>query len=166
MQSQPNITTQPRIRRLPSIVLFALHQVVGTIGIMVLAGFICDALLRLVHSAIPSTADIHANWLLTEIPGFPVQVLLGTAVGFLFARGTLSRAAVWVWIIPSLFLCFGAAIVVHPVGFRLDYLFGSACKPAQHCFYQILFTLPFVTSLAYTVGAALARVRSRRAHTG
>lgn len=86
MQSHSNIAAQARVRRLPSIALFALHQAVGTVGIIVLAGIICDALLGPVHVAIPSIVGVRASWLLTEIPGFPVQALLGFVVGFLFAR--------------------------------------------------------------------------------
>ncbi len=165
MASQFNRMTQSSIRRLPPIVLLALHQVMGTVGVIVLSGFICDALFGLVHYAMPSTAEMRASWLLSEIPGFPVQIFFGVAVGFVIARGTLSRAAVWVWVLPFLFLCFGAIIVVHPVGSRWGYLFGNGCKPAAHCFDQFLFTLPFVASLAYTGGAALARFGSRRERT-
>src|SRR4051794_27107337 len=100
MANELNPTGQSRIGRLPLIVVFALHQVLGTAGVIVLSGFICDALFGLIHYAMPPTIEIGASWLLTEIPGFPVQVFFGFAVGLLIARGALSRAAVWVWILP------------------------------------------------------------------
>lgn len=163
--TQHTATNQSPFDRLPWIVIFALHQILGTAGAIVLSGFICDAGLGLLHRSIPSTVGIRASWLLTEIPGFPVQVVLGFAVGFLIARGTLSRTAVWVWILPFLFLCFGGIVVVHPVGPRFDYLFGDACKPAEHCFYQLLFALPFLVSIGYAAGAWLARVGVTRERT-
>jgi hypothetical protein len=166
MRKSSDSTTRTRIRRLSPVVLFALHQLIATIGVIVISGVVFDAVFGLLHAAISSTIGIRASWLLTELPGFPVQILLGIALGFLLARASLSRAALWVWVLPFLFLCFGAAFVVHPVGSISAHLFGSACKPVEHCFDQFLFTLPFLASLAYTAGAALARSRSPRERVG
>lgn len=162
MADQSNHSIHPFVRRLAPIVLVALHQVVGTIGIIVLSGIICDALFGLAHTLIPSTKMARASWFLTEVSGFPVQVSLGLAAGFAIARWVPSRFAVWVWVLPLVFFCFGATLVVQPAGSRLNYMFGDTCKPAEHCFYQILFTLPFLVSIGYASGAAMARLRGRK----
>lgn len=159
MADQSNRTIRLFIHRLPPIVLVLLHQVIGTVGTIILSGIICDALFGLTHTLVPSTRTLRASWFLTEVSGFPVQVSLGLAAGFAITRLLPSRFAVWVWVLPFVFFCFGAMLVAHPVGSRLNYMFGDTCKPAEGCFYQILFTLPFLASTGYASGAAMARQR-------
>jgi hypothetical protein len=161
--SHVQTTGTSHVRR---ILLFAFHQLMSTIGIAVISGVLCFFIVRSLHMVSPSLTAMRASWLLTEVPGFPVQVLVGVVLGFLLERATRSRSALWVWIIPSLFLCFGAVIVVHPASSTLAHLFGSGCKPAAHCFDQLLFTLPFLASLGYTAGAALGRFKSRCQSSG
>ena len=155
-----------RARHLRRVLLFALHQLISTIGVIVLSGVLCFDVFALLHVANPLLNATRASWLLTEVPGFPVQILIGLLIGFLSAKVTRSRSLLLVWIVPLLFLCFGALIVVRSTPSILSYLFGSTCKPAEHCFDQLLFTLPFLASLGYTAGATLARSRSRHKNVG
>jgi hypothetical protein len=152
-----NSAVQSRQTRFKRILFFVLHQLISTIGVVAISGVLCFSFVAILHTWYPSLTSRQASWLLTEVPGFPFQILTGLVAGFLLARITRTRSVLLVWIVPLLFLCFGALIVVHPTSSTLAHLFGDACGPADHCFDQILFTLPFLASLAYTVGAVLGR---------
>jgi hypothetical protein len=73
----------------------------------------------------------------------------------------------WVWVIPAAFL--GYLIIALPTAAaalasnsRLSHFFGRACRVGNHCFDQLGATLPFYVSVAYSLGAVIAR-RMRRA---
>lgn len=142
-----------------AVFLFTLHQLISTIGVVVVSGVLAFAVIGLVHTIFP--AAISASWLLTEVPGFPVQVFVGIVLGFLLERVTRSSSALWVWILPSFLLCIGALVIVSPTSSILQHLFGSSCKPAEHCFDSLLFTLPFIASIGYSAGAVLARTKCK-----
>lgn len=134
---------------------FLLHQVISTAGVIVTSGVITSAVMPLLKALGVRASPV--SWFLTEIPGFPLQAVAGIILGFLVERIVGSRSALWVWILPGLFFSFGALVIVHPESSIVVHLLGSGCKPAQHCFDQLLFTLPFIASLGYTSGAVLAR---------
>ena len=89
---------------------------------------------------------------------------------------------VWVWVLPFLVLCYTVisvptispqlastllqAGVVHS---RLSHYFGWGCRTKDRCLDQILVTLPFYTSAAFSIGALVARNmakrRQRESHT-
>jgi hypothetical protein len=113
-------------------------------------------------------------WALTGTPFFPVQILTALAIGWLLSRWLHHRSMLWVWIAPSLFLCYAFFLLptltphVTPSLFqsgvgqsRMSHYFGTACRPENFCFDQVLITLPFYISVAYAAGALLAR-RTRK----
>jgi hypothetical protein len=79
----------------------------------------------------------------------------------------------WVWVFPGLLL--GYALVAIPTlspwsvsvfnesRGPLAHYFGWGCRVQDRCFDQLTFTLPFYTSIAYGIGAALAQKFSGRA---
>ena len=77
---------------------------------------------------------------------------------------------VWVWVLPLAILFYSVAtatvlipewtsVLARPgVGqSRFSHYFGWGCQPASHCLDQLLITMPFYSSLAYSIGAVLAR---------
>jgi hypothetical protein len=162
---------RPSVLRVPfyafyglKVMMFLLHQVISTAGVIVISGVITFAVMPLLNAIGVSVS--RASWLLTEIPGFPLQSVAGILVGYLAERIAGSKSALWVWIVPGLFFCFGAFAIAPSKPSIVVHLLGSGCKPAEHCFDQLLFTLPFIASLGYTTGALLARVGSMRGCLG
>jgi hypothetical protein len=136
-----------------SAALLLLHQIISTLGVTILSGVLVFAVAGIIHIITPST--FRASWLLTEVPGFPVQFLVAVGLGCLLGNPARSRTPLLVWIPPLGFLAFGASIVTHPRSSAFGYLIGNSCKPSQHCFDQLLFTLPFVAAFGYSIGAAV-----------
>jgi hypothetical protein len=75
----------------------------------------------------------------------------------------------WIWVFPLAILAYGFAAgpVLNPfhivlprlesVQARLSFYFGWGCQPQAHCLDQLLITMPFYASVAYSLGALLAR---------
>src|SRR3954454_23894141 len=73
----------------------------------------------------------------------------------------------WVWVLPLAVLCFAliafnpewTSVLARPstVGSRLSHYFGWGCQPRAHCLDQLVITMPFYSSVAYSLGALLAR---------
>src|SRR5262249_21927420 len=98
----------------------------------------------------------------------PVQIVFGLILGWLLGRTLRHRSILWVWAIPFAILCYSVATatVVMPTSVfvspgagqsRFSHYFGWGCRPADRCLDQLLITMPFYSSLAYSLGAALAR---------
>ncbi|MGA7027949.1 MAG: hypothetical protein WBY24_04805 [Candidatus Acidiferrales bacterium] len=154
---------------------FALHQYIGTLGIVVLAGFLVAYVfdvLRLFGKHIPSHIMF---WILTGTPYYPVQIALGLLLGWSIGRRVQRRAMLWVWILPLAYLTY--AIIAIPtlvprlippeyqagVGeSRFKHYFGWGCGDVHPCFDQNAFTVVFYVAAAYSIGASLARKVSRR----
>lgn len=148
--------------------IFLLHQIVGTVGMIALAGLLVSAsinLFRLLGWPIPG---YHLSRILTESPYFPIQVTLALIFGWLLSRRFGHRGMVWVWVIPAAFL--GYLIVALPTSAaalasssRLSHFFGRGCRVENHCFDQLGATLPFYVSVAYSLAAVIARKMQRTA---
>lgn len=140
------------------VLFFVLHQFLSTIGVIVLSATMVYAMSALLRLICPTP---RASLLLTEVPGFPVQDVVGIVLGFLMYRAFRVRSALWVWLVPSLFLCLGMLVASDARTSIFSHFVGDACRPAEHCFDQVLFTLPFLTSAGYAIGAAIARKRTQ-----
>lgn len=147
---------------------FALHQFIGMYGIpntgpLVLSlGF--NALFVFGHSY-PQRSFYS---IVSEKPYFPVQITFALILGWLLGRALHHRSMVWVWVLPLAILCYSVATarVLIPTSVlaspgigqsRFSHYFGWGCRPADHCLDQLLITMPFYSSLAYSLGAALTR---------
>jgi hypothetical protein len=135
---------------------FLFHQVVSTVGVVVLSALFVTTLFSISHLIRPSFLG-RASLLLTETPGFPVQVVLGLALGFVLGKLMYRRVMMWVWVLPLAILIF--AIVFEPRSYSslFAHFLGGGCSPSGQCFDQLLFTLPCFASAFYAVGAKLAR---------
>jgi hypothetical protein len=106
--------------------------------------------------------------IVSETPYFPVQIIFALILGWLLGRALRHRSMVWVWVLPMAILCYSlvtarvlipTSVFARPGVFqsRFSHYFGWGCQPSARCFDQLLITMPFYSSLAYSMGAALAR---------
>ena len=156
---------------LTDIFVFVCHQAASTLAVIYAAGvgtLFLLALLRLLHS--PLFVPRDAAWLLTELHYFPVQIGVGLYCGWWVSRELHHRSMLWVWILPLLMLCFAVwhgpilasdagSVFDHPAAsvYSLRHYFGSGCSVRERCLDQMMFTLPFYTSVAYSLGALIQR---------
>jgi len=92
---------------------FPLHQIISTVGVLILAGFLTFA----------TSSSSRARWILTETPYFPVQIGLAFLIGFVLQRYLHHRVMQWVWVLPFLILCVSFGLTPLPIG-------GSLLTPA------------------------------------
>jgi hypothetical protein len=80
------------------------------------------------------------------------------------------------WVIPFAILCYSlltatvlipewTSVFVRPGQSWFSHYFGWGCRPAAHCLDQLLITMPFYSSLAYSIGAFLSRRMAQSGHT-
>ena len=129
---------------------YVVHLVAGTIVatlLALLAGHLFSALLK--------------------EPLLPTAALVGALLGFYVNRRTKDRSASFVWIIPLIFLSRAVAIEAHSfspawssqsLGTYLWANFASMSCGETECLYELFFTAPFLSGLAYSLGAAFSRV--------
>jgi hypothetical protein len=157
--------------RVKDVFVFVGHEFMATLGVGISAAFVTDfsfATLRPLGSRLFSS--YNASWLVTELPYFPMQIILGLWLGWSFRRRFQHHSMLWVWVLPFLILCYaviaGPIIMLHPDsiiaqaggGFSpLSHYFGRGCDPRDLCLDQLMFTMPFYASVAYALGALLAR---------
>jgi hypothetical protein len=157
------------IFRAKAVLIFVAHQIVGTWGIAFLAAFGLFA----VFDAMPAgwKPSIHiVHRVLTENPFYPVQIITGLYFGWLLGRRFQHKTMVWIWIVPLVALCYAftvgfvlipawTSVLARPttIESKLSHYFGWGCQPRGRCLDQLLITMPFYTSVAYSLGALLAR---------
>lgn len=147
----------------------------GTWGIAFFAAFALLESADLFANVVGSHSVMRfAHWLLTENPFYPVQIALGLYLGWLLGRRFQHRSMLWIWVLPLAILIHAVAtaptlipewtsILARPVTLqsRLSYYFARGCQVRAHCLDQLVITMPFYASLAYSVGALLARYTKR-----
>jgi hypothetical protein len=151
-----------------SALTFGLHQLIGMYGIPYTAPLVFSLAFKflfLFGHNYPSKAFYST---VSELPYFPVQIIFALILGWLLGRALRHRSMVWVWVLPLGILCYSlvtarvlipTSVLARPgvIQSRFSYYFGWGCQPAAHCFDELLITMPFYSSLAYSVGAVLAR---------
>jgi len=159
-----------------SIAIFVAHQLGGTFGVAVFAYLLAISLFQIagLFGMVHSTRMLHH--ILTEIPYFPVQIVLGLWFGWVLGKRLRHQSMKYVWILPFLSLAYAVIAVpsLNPeVGYTsvlelrhspLSHYFGWGCQPKNHCLDQLVTTMPFYAALAYSFGAwlALRTIRKRR----
>ena len=162
--------------RVKSLLVFALHQFIGAWGIAFLAAFGLFELFDLVATLSPWKPSVRfVHWILTENPLYPVQIVAGLYFGWLLGRRLQHRCMLWIWIFPLAILAYAfaatplvspyASVLLRPdsVQARVSFYFGWGCQPRERCIDQLLISMPFYTSVAYSLGALLARKASVKA---
>jgi len=153
-----------------STLTFALHQFIGMYGIPFTAPLVFSLTFKLLFLFGRSYPRKTFYSIVSETPYFPVQIIFALTLGWLLGRALRHRSMVWVWVLPFAILCYSlatatvlipewASVLARPgVGqSRFSHYFGWGCQPAAHCLDQLLITMPFYSSLAYSIGAVLAR---------
>lgn len=145
-------------RKIPTFALFIIHQALGVFGVPFLAPFLVYSLAEFLRLFSPSTFTDHwVHFVLTEIPGFPVQAVFGLSLGLNIGHRWRQPYGQWVWILPSIWL--GAFFAFMPISVfesRIGHFFGTSCAPKMHCFDQLLSTLPAIAAASYSLGTFVA----------
>ena len=93
-------------------------------------------------------------------PVFPLLILLAFVVGRYCYQRIPSRLAFAIWIVPGIFLLC-SAWSWHKTMSRYDSVwttyFGSGCGGSE-CLYELFFTAPFYSAIAYSLGALISTV--------
>jgi hypothetical protein len=161
---------QFRESRLKSVLVFVMHQFIGTWGTAFVAYFLGasrrDLLVQLGWH--PSMRSFY--WILSETPYYPVQIVLGLYFGVLLGRRLHHFSMVWVWVLPLvlLFLAVGTNFTLIPEWTsvlerfgtgqsRWSHYFGWGCRPSNHCLDQLEITMPFYVAVAYSIGGLSAQ---------
>jgi len=150
------------IRPIQVLTFFA-HQVVGTWGIGAIAYFVGALTLGSFEWVGLHVSLRSLQWLLVQTPFYPLQIAMGAYCGWLIARKFRHRSMLWVWVVPGLLLCYSIMAVPTLTGTisviqtkPFTHYLGWGCKPKDGCIDQLVVTMPFYASLAYSIGAWLA----------
>ena len=163
--------------RVKSLLVFALHQFIGTWGVAFLAAAGVFEFFNLLVTISPWETHVRSAYrLLTENPFYPVQIVTGLYFGWLLGRRLKHRCMLWIWVLPLAALCYAltvglilipewTSVLARPrtVGSRFSHYFGWGCQPRAHCLDQLLITMPFYASASYSLGALLARKALKKA---
>jgi hypothetical protein len=160
-----------------SFLTFCMHQFLGTWGIAFFAYWVGISLFELMASLGKPLPMRSLHWILTETPYFPVQIALGLYCGWLIARRFHHRAMRYVWMLPLMLLIYAMlelppftpefssvlAQAGHEKSVFSRYL-GWGCNPRERCLDQLFVTMPFYTSVSYSVGAWLPQRTDSQRH--
>jgi hypothetical protein len=148
---------------------FAAHQLFGTLGIDIFAGFVAAYVTDLMHLVGRPVPTKTLLWVLTGTPFYPVQISVALTLGYLISRHTKQRVMLWVWVLPLAYLIYALiaipTLVPHwiPPAYqagvgesRFRHYFGWGCGP-HPCFDQNAITVLFYIAASYSIGALLAR---------
>lgn len=141
------------------ILSFVFHQVVSIVCVPAGAFFVLYSVAPLVQPMFSSPLNQHRlSAALTETPGFPVQVIFGFVLGMGLGWWLKEQKAQWVWVLPVTILA--CVFIRQPVSvvegnsfaLKASYFFGRGCQPSYRCFDQVLFTLPAIAAISYSIG--------------
>jgi hypothetical protein len=153
--------------------VFAMHQFIGTWGVAMAAvplAFFSFEILRPLNPHLFASHNVHV--LLTELPYFPMQIILALWSGWSFNRRFHHGSMLWVWVLPFLILCYAVvavptltpdqvftSVVMQAGGNQsaFSHYFGSGCRVEDRCVDQLVITMPFYVSVSYSLGALLAQ---------
>jgi hypothetical protein len=140
-----------------SLAWFTVHQFVGSYGIVFFTPYVVAAafdVLRIIGKSHPNASMF---WILTGTPYFPIQITLGSLLGWLIGRHFQHRVMMWIWVIPL------ARLLLEMISrFNVSNYFGWGCGPWNRCLDQVIYTLPFYVALSYSLGSLLARITPER----
>jgi hypothetical protein len=149
-----------RNRSITSFFNFVIHQFVSTYGVSFTAPIVFALGFRVLSLFGHNYSKREFYWVVSETPYFPVQIIFALILGGLLGRSLKDKSIIWIWVLPFVTLSYELVTVFIPVAertSRLSYFFGDGCQVAAHCLAQLLITMPFYSSLAYSIGAFLAR---------
>lgn len=152
-----------------AVATFCIHEVIAALGVPAAAPWVLvltSCLTRLFGRPL-HTSKFHA--ILTGTPYYPMQIGMALLLGFALSRLLAHRSMTSVWILPAAALCaamlsflrFGQNVVwASPMTSSISiwsHYFGWGCQPKLRCIDQLIYTVPFYSSVAYSLGAFAAR---------
>lgn len=156
---------------LVGLLTFVMHVAIGIVGVEFITFVSAFLVVAIIRHFIPSISPKLPSVLCTQVPGFPLQLVFGFAIGFLLWRLTKQRVAFWAWtpavalllltIIKFALARSGESSFPQIAVLSLEHFFGKECTLQQHCFDQVMYTLPSVAAASYSFGAFIASRRSR-----
>jgi len=160
-----------------TVVLFVMHQIIGTEGVIwltVLGAFLLATTVSTVSETWAHSAPMHlVHLILTNTPFFPVQIAFGAYLGWKLYRRWPHHSMLWVWILPGVVLTYAVISIptfspwsYSPATGPLSHYFGWGCQADYRCYDQLTFTEPFYTSVAYSLGALWARKAKQQTVVG
>jgi ABC-type dipeptide/oligopeptide/nickel transport system permease component len=156
-----------RLNGATTVVSFLGQTVLATLVSIVL-GIILSFLLALPFGYFGSGAgnavDRAGNtWLMRygiNEPYFVVPVLMGACFGYMVSRRSKSWAGAVVWIVPSAILLYNLiSSLADPstgITWFIENYFTAGCGSTE-CLYELFVTVPFYTSIAYSLGWMIHR---------
>lgn len=171
-QKQQDIPVRMSPKRLiKTVLVFVAHQVISTWGFIILAPlpfYFAHDIAGLAAFMVGRRLTSSAAHELTGIPYYPVQIVFALMIGWLLSCRFKHRSMLWIWILPLVFLCYAVAAVPtffpmlvrasQPHQTPLAHYFGPHCdRCTAQITDQMWVTLPFYTSVFYSVGAFVAR---------
>jgi len=140
------------------------HQLISTVGVIVLSDFLTYGIVAVGRIFDPIFTPKLAGWLLTQIPGFPVQATVGLVLGFLLGKFMQRKIMVWMWVLPLGACCwvmiFPPADISSPF---VPYIRSNASAMTQ-LLDRLSYSFPAISAAAYALGAKLANQRAGRRH--
>jgi len=138
------------------------HQIISLVGIPVLSAFLTFTLCSIAQSVTHSVPSGLASKLLTQIPGFPIQAILGFLLGLSLGNFSQRRVMMWVWVLPLILFCI--ALLFSPLNGSSQS--GPLYPPEAHhkstLLEQLSWSILFIPSAAYSLGAKSARPRHNK----
>jgi len=156
-------TSEERLRssKLKFVLTLLVHQFIGTVGVLILAGMLTSIVFELPNPWGHTLTMHDIAVALTGMPYFPVQIVVALLLGWLVSDLFGHESMLWIWVLPYAWLVYDFARLPSVLGMtfqaRFSYFFGWGCRPENHCIDQTGVTLPFYAAIAYSIGALLAR---------
>ena len=139
------------------------HTAVAAVGVPLLTAAISITGADALGDSSAASNVKYAQHLLTGMHWFPLQTVAALILGFVVSRALKARLGVWTWILPLVALTAAlpflplvspyARNLVLTLPEKLSDLFGSGCDVRQRCLDQVVLTLPFYSSVGYSIGA-------------
>ena len=143
---------------------FVIQEIISTAGVVLLGIIVSAILAALTASFTKNTSggnfvDQMVDQPIFERVGQPYYLMLllaGFTLGALGRRFSRTREAAWVWVLPFCILLWNI-FTWKTGGYGAywqgvwDNYFGSDCGGSE-CLYEFLVTVPFYTSLTYSLG--------------
>ena len=127
-----------------SALVFVMHQVIGTEGVIwltILGTLLLRGSITMMHEAWAHSAFMRAmHLILSNTPFFPVQIAAGAYLGWRLYCRWRHRSMLWVWILPGVVLAYAvsALLTVSPYLSAetgpISHYFGWGCRADDRCY--------------------------------
>lgn len=136
--------------------LYLLNLLVATVGVLLATGILLNVVLKPMEPLIG-----HAQlFSVAKGPYYALPLVLAALAGYISYIRFTGNYRFWVWVIPAVYLL-TKIVLWKPSSVMGDYGWGTALAHffvGAHPFYpEEDVTVPFYTSLAYSLGALLGR---------